>query len=331
MLVTRPRIDCFALTALILLSWLMACPAAIHAEKYSGESFTLGVGGRTLALGGAGAAGPFDASTAYWNPAGMNSLSGRYVTMMHGETFGSLLNHEFISYVDARPRDAGTIRSFGFYLYYLGGGGIDITAMDPGQRPEVVREESHGDLLLGGSVAGKIGERLDVGLTGKFLYRDISTETGWGLSLDAGAVYVVGPDVQLGLMITDITSGFIRYSGKTFNIPGHSESISPAVKPGLSVTHRWSEWIARGAVSGDIRFDGLREAAQYWSGELSLDMHYGLEVGYHDMVFGRVGADIGRLTAGLGVEYRHFSFDVAYLNHPDLDETIRFSAGYQFR
>ena len=67
--------------------------------KYAGDAFSLGVGGRGLALGGAVVAGPFDGTAPYWNPAGMNQLEGRIITAMHAETFGSLLNHDFVSYV----------------------------------------------------------------------------------------------------------------------------------------------------------------------------------------------------------------------------------------
>ena len=75
---------------------ILFCGGA-NAAKYAGEAFTLGVGARALALGGAVVAGPFDGTAGYWNPAGMNRLNGRYVTAMHAETFGSLLNHDYLS------------------------------------------------------------------------------------------------------------------------------------------------------------------------------------------------------------------------------------------
>ncbi len=310
-----------------------------QAAKYSGEAFSLGVGGRGLALGGAVVAGPFDGSAAYWNPAGMNGLNGRYITAMHAETFGSLLNHDFVSYVDSRAGENSVIRAFGFYVYYLGGGGIKITRLNEMERPYVVREESHGDWLFAAAVSGRIANRVDFGLTGKIIYRDIGTESGYGLTVDAGALYRLHPYVCVGLMVTDITTGFIRYSGNTELLDtsgavvaheANTESIYPALKPGLMIEYTYSDFTGRLLASGDIRFEGIKTAAQFWSGSVSLDTHWGCELDYRGMLFGRAGFDIGRFTAGGGVDIRRITVDFAYLHHDDLDETFRVSAGYRF-
>jgi len=71
----------------------------LQAARYAGDAFSLGVGARSLGLGGATQAGPFDGTAPYWNPAGMNHLLGRQLSAMHAETFGSLLNHDFVSFV----------------------------------------------------------------------------------------------------------------------------------------------------------------------------------------------------------------------------------------
>ncbi len=314
--------------ALILFSLFTAQSSL--AAKYAGESFSLGVGARGLGLGGAVIAGPFDATAAYWNPAGMNQLSGRYLVAMHAETFGSLLNHDYVSYIDARPRDNSLIRAFGFYVYYLGGGGIKITQLNQFDRPYVVAEESHADVLVAAAVSGKIRSKIDFGLTAKIIYRDLGTESGMGLTLDAGALYQVRPWAQVGLMVTDITTGFIRYSGKTFSEGAHSESIYPTVKPGFSLTKRYRDFTGRFMASGDIKFEGIKSAAMYWAGPVSLDTHYGWELGYREMLFGRVGFDMANFTAGAGVAIKKITVDFAYLHHSDLDNTFRVSAGYQF-
>jgi hypothetical protein len=313
---------------LILLTAL--CIPQAEAAKYAGEAFSLGVGGRGLALGGAVIAGPFDATAAYWNPAGMNRLSGRYLVFMHAETFGSLLNHDYISYVNAGRNENSLIQSFGFYIYYLGGGGIKITELDRNSRPRVVREESHGDFLFAAALSGKIAGSVDFGMTAKIIYRNIATESGYGLTADAGVLYQPSRHVTLALMVTDITSGIIRYSGKTFDDGANYESIIPTVKPGITIEYTYQDFTGRLMSSGDIKFENLQSAAQYWSGSVSLDTHYGLEIGYREMAFGRVGFDISRFTAGGGVSVRRFSVDFAYLHHSDLDETFRVSVDYHF-
>jgi len=230
---------------ILILALILLIGSSSDAAKYSGEAFSLGVGGRGLALGGAVIAGPFDGTAAYWNPAGMNRLHGRYLTAMHAETFGSLLNHDFVAYTDANRSlpESSLINAFGFYIYYLGGGGIKITQLNEFERPFVVREESHGDWLFTAAVSGKIKSTIDFGLAAKIIYRDIGTESGIGLTVDAGAMYQIHEYVNLGLMVTDITTGFIRYSGNTELLDtagnavehdANTESIYPTVKPALS-------------------------------------------------------------------------------------------------
>ncbi|MEW5995815.1 MAG: hypothetical protein AB1744_15675 [Candidatus Zixiibacteriota bacterium] len=309
---------------------LLTLAGSASAAKYAGDAFSLGVGGRALALGGAVVAGPFDGAAAYWNPAGMNRLQGRYVTFMHAETFGSLLNHDFGSYVQTLNENSSLVRAFGFYVYYLGGGGIKITDLDVNSRPFVVREESHGDYLFSAALSGQIASQVDFGVSAKVIYRDIGTINGFGLTLDAGALYQVHRYVNLGLMVTDVTTGFIRYSRDTLAPGSNTESIYPTVKPGLMVEYSYADFTGRFMTSGDIKFENLKTTAQYWSGPISLDTHHGWEVGFREMAFGRAGFDIGRFTAGGGVDIRGITVDFAYLHHDDLDETYRVSAGYRF-
>jgi hypothetical protein len=135
---------------------------------------------------------------------------------------------------------------------------------------------------------------------------------------------------MLGLMVSDITTGFIRYSGDTFGEGSNSESIYPTMKPGLAFEYRRHDLVGRMVASGDVKFEKLKNSAQYWLGSLSLDTHFGWELGYRDLLFGRAGFDIGRFTAGGGVDIRNITIDFAYLHHSDLDETFRVSAGYRF-
>jgi len=308
---------------LILIVCLTALPA--YAAKYAGEPFSLGVSARALAMGGAAIAGPFDASAGYWNPAGLNHSSGRRLMAMHAETFGSLLNHDFIGYTYHRNDSSSAVRAYGFYLYYIGGGGIKITDYDvTQQRPIVVREESHGDYLLAASFAGRILNKIDAGVTVRIIYRDLATISGYGLTADIGALYQPFDFARFGLMVTDLTSGFIRYSG------GTTESVLPTVKPGVLLIHKYQDFTGRFVASGDIKFEGIKTAAQYWLGELSLDTHFGGELSYKEMVFGRLGFDIGNFTAGVGMDINRITVDLAYLHNSYLDETFRISGGYRF-
>lgn len=311
-----------ALSLLFALSLMMLTPTPAHAEKFAGEFFNLGVGARALALGGAVAAGPFDATAAYWNPAGMNFLPKRSLAAMHSETFGSLLNQEFAAYVAPRKGN-GFIRSVGVYGYYLGGNGIKLTALDGSGRAVVTGEVSHGDFVLGLSAGAHKG-RFDFGVTLRPVYRDLGVRNGYGGSIDLGVIYQHDSHLRLALSMRDITSGFISYSD------GPTETINPTVTPGLMYVRSFDEFTFRLLASGDVRFENRGASAQYDSGDLSIDTHYGFETAYRDLLFGRVGLDIGDVTVGAGLAADSFVFDFALLFHESLDNSYRISAGWTF-
>ena len=131
-------------------------------------------------------------------------------------------------------------------------------------------------------------------------------------------------------MVSDVTSGFIRYSGKTFDDGSNFETIYPTIKPGLTYNRKIKKFTATFAISGDVKFENLKQSAQYWSGPLSVDTHFGWEAGYSDIIFARAGFDIGRFTAGGGFKVKNGALDFAYLNHDDINETFRISASYNW-
>ncbi len=307
----------------IVCGLILPCGYA-SAEKYAGEPFSLGVGARALGMGGATVAGPYDATSAYWNPAGLSYIRGRQIQFMHAETFGSLLNHDYIGYASHNGRQTG-LNSYGFYLYYLGGGGIKITEFDSvANWPYVVREDNHFDIMLGGSLAGRFRDRFAYGVTAKIIYRDIAVETAYGLGLDAGAAYRITPELTAALAVTDLTTTFLAYSND------NTETIYPALKPGLSYLWTYRDVSVMGSGQAIIRFEGRRQTAELWQGDISADFQAGLEIGYRNLVFGRLGYDQSRFAAGLGAVISRYLIDLAYLHHSDLDETFRISAGVNF-
>ncbi len=309
---------------LIILACLLVMSTSVLGAKYAGEPFSLGIGARPLGMGGAVIAGPYDATSGYWNPAGLSLMQGRQIQTMHAETFGSLLNHDYIGYASNNGKQTG-LNSYGLYFYYLGGGGIKITGYDADREwPFVIREENHFDIMLGASLAGRYRENISYGLTAKILYRDIAVETAYGLGLDAGIIYRVDTLITAALVVTDITSTFLAYSND------NTESIYPALKPGVS--YRFSRRDVNITASGQaiIRFEGRRQTAELWQDDISADFQAGLEIGYKGVAFGRVGYDQSRFTAGLGAAIDKYLIDLAYLHHADLDETFRISLGVNF-
>ncbi len=79
------------------------------------------------------------------------------------------------------------------------------------------------------------------------------------------------------------------------------------------------------ALDSDFYFDDRRWASQYWSGDISADIHGGAELRFQEKVMVRGGVDSGNWTAGAGLLISFIGFDYAYLHHDDFDATHRVS------
>jgi len=89
--------SCSRLLVATALLAVIASPAA--ATKYAGEFMKIPVGARAVGMGGAFSAVSDDATSPYWNPAGMVFLPYREGFLQHAEEFGSLVSHNFGGYV----------------------------------------------------------------------------------------------------------------------------------------------------------------------------------------------------------------------------------------
>ncbi len=227
----------------------VAIGAPAFGAKYSGEFLYLGVGGRPLSLGGAYAAESGDVLSGYYNPAGLSRLASPEAIFMHSETFGSLLNHDFLAY--ARPSGSENApAAFGISLYRLGGGGIIVTEVDQYGRFQMVSEESHADYVGYLSYGRMFGKRLSLGISAKLIYRDIVDESAAGLGLDFGAIYAVTDWADLGLNVQDAPSTLLSYS------TGSKERVNPTAKMGTKLHGNRGRFKMVLLADTDIRFEG---------------------------------------------------------------------------
>src|SRR5436190_8297960 len=91
--------------------------------NYAGEFLQLGVGARSLAMGGAGVAIAEDATAGYWNPAGLSKLQYPMVTGMHESRFDATVKYDYGAV--GIPLDAQT--SAALSVLHLGIGDIRDT------------------------------------------------------------------------------------------------------------------------------------------------------------------------------------------------------------
>lgn len=296
----------------VFITVVIAGPA--FGAKYSGEFLYLGVGGRPLSLGGAYVAESGDVLSGYYNPAGLSRLRRPEAIFMHSETFGSLLNHDFLAY--ARPlASGGAPAAFGISLYRLGGGGIIVTTVDQTGRFQMVSEESHADYVGYFSYGRMFGKRLSAGVSAKLLYRDIVDESAVGIGLDLGAIYTLTDWADLGLNLQDAPGTFLSYS------TGTKERVNATAKMGAKFHGGRGRFAVSLLGDTDIRFEGRDFSAQASTGPISFDFHFGLEVRYLEKLSARIGSDIGNLSLGAGLRFNRFAVDIAMRDHSDLDHT----------
>lgn len=286
----------------------------VNGAKYAGEFLNLGAGGRPLALGGSFMAAQNSVLSGYYNPAGLSMLNNSQAVFMHSESFGSLLNHDFLAY--SRPLDSGSRKAaLGISLYRLGGGGVYVTGVDQNNRFYVISEESHADYAAYFSYGRAFSDKMSGGITAKLIYRDIVDVSAFGLGIDMGGLYTPEKWLSLGISLQDITTTLLSYS------TGKKESIIPTVRLGTSLNGRKAGFGTALYMDAETRFEGRRYASQYNIDGMSIDSHFGLEIDYREVVYGRVGSDVGNLTLGVGLVVEKFNVDIAMRDHSELDNT----------
>lgn len=289
-----------------LLPLLFACfslEAIAQAPKYSNEFLSIGVGGRPMGMSGAVAGSVDDATSIAWNPAGLTGIkSNVQVAAMHAELFAGISKFDYLTLAT----NIDSSRTIGFSIIRFGTDDIpntlDLIDASGAIDYSKVKSFSIADYAFIFSYAKntKIAG-LHLGGNAKVIHRKAG-EFGkaWGFGFDLGAQYAVD-HWRLGLMGKDITTTFNAWSfnsdllretfEKTGNeIPKNSTEITlPKLIYGIGYDFTITQKIsALFELDADMTFDGRRNVLI--SGDpVSVDPHFGLEVGYAGFIFLRGG------------------------------------------
>ena len=289
-------------------------PALLAGTKYAGEFQELQVGARASAMGGTGIAQFTEPTTIYFNPAG-TFFTPRSAHVMHAENFAGIVKNEFGAVVLPRGN-----MSLGLGVQYIHTDGIKLTTL-----PDTTSLPGSGNIPIAYDTVGtadylfylngsKGGEHLAYGVNLKVFYRDLSVISGFGGGIDAGIAYKTDI-LRIGLAVRDLILSPIIWSS------GLKETILPrfalGVAPVISLEKIYSRIMIEADVVKAVDIEGF-------------DVDLGMEVGYKDLLFGRMGVYRGNVTLGMGVQYKKFSLDYAFVTHPDLDNTTKISAGLAF-
>jgi hypothetical protein len=298
---------------LLLLLLLIISLEGLKAQKriYVNEYLNIGVGGRGLSMAGSQAASTGDVTSAYWNPAGLMQIKTDYeVGLMHAEYFSGNAKYDYAAI--AKPlKGKNRVVAFSALRFAIDDipNTIDYVQPDGSFDESKLKSMSAGDYAFLLSYAQKIKLFKDslllttIGGNAKVIYRNLgSMASAWGFGIDIG-VQAKYKQWQFGVMAKDITTTYTAWSfhltekekqvfGQTGNeIPVKSyEVMYPRLNFGIARTlmkpHKNIQVLA--ALGIDMTTDGNRNTLLH-SNTFSFDPHLGIEAGYKNSIFLRLG------------------------------------------
>ncbi len=275
------------------------------APKYSNEFLSIGIGARGLGMAKAQTAIACDVTAGYWNPAGLPDIPTRYeVSLMHAEYFAGIVKYDYAGFatpIDSVSHLAVSAIRFGVddipdtRFLFDASGAINYNN---------ITLFSAADYAFLVSYARKIRKLpgLQAGANVKIIHRNVgSFANAWGFGFDAGLLYK-HRNWRFGLMARDVTSTFNAWSINTsllqtvYNqtnnrLTANSIEITlPKLSAGVARIFRFRESFSLlAAADADFTFDGRRNVL-IRSEAVSVDPRIGLEAGYRNVAFLRLGA-----------------------------------------
>ncbi|MBT8195379.1 MAG: PorV/PorQ family protein, partial [Bacteroidia bacterium] len=258
------------------LSFILLCFVQLsfgQAPKYSNEFLSIGVGARALGMSGANVALTNDATSAYWNPAGLVLKEGDLqLSLMHNEYFAGIGKFDYGTL--AIPID--NTRAVGVSVIRFAVDDIpdtiDLIDKDGNINYDRLRSFSTADYAFLFTYSKKTSkEGLRYGGNVKVIHRKVGEfANAWGFGLDLGAQFE-HKNWTFGAMGKDITSTFNAWSYNTerlkdvFAVTGNElpengiEVTLPKVIVGAAYNIQLTEKIfATPEIDLDLTFDGKR-------------------------------------------------------------------------
>lgn len=334
--------------------------SAQTARKYSNEFLSIGVGARALGMSGAYVSAASDATSGYWNPAGLTGITSKFQgALMHSEYFAGIAKYDYGSLatrLDPKSVMAVSVIRFGVDDIPDTSELIDPNGNINYDRIKSFSAADYGFLFSYARQLKKEG--LSVGANAKVIHRKVGDfAKSWGFGLDAGVQYNVGK-WRLAAMARDITSTFNAWSynlsqsqrdalSSTGNeIPENSLEVTlPSLTLGGA---RKFEFGKRFTLLTELdlqtTFDGMRNTI-IRDKTFSMSPVFGLEAGYKNIIFLRGGVgnlqtvqndlNTGRETTfqpniGLGIRIKGVQIDYALTDIGD-QSTALFSNVFSLR
>src|SRR5690606_16950122 len=325
--------------------------AQTKTPKYSNEFLSIGVGARALGMSGTQVAHVRDATSGFWNPAGLLQIESDYeIALMHAEYFAGIAKYDYAAV--AIPLD--TMHVIGFSIIRFAVDDIPDTRFlyDANGRINYdnIRFFSASDYAFIFSYARKTNfiKGLSLGANAKVVHSSVGKfahACGFGVVV---GVYLHEQKRQVGLLLKEITT--------TFNVSSHNPDMMADVytQTGNEIPESTIEITLPKAILGgaravtisnkrgllasldlDFTFDGKRNVPVK-SDFASIDPHLGIEVDYSKAIFLRFGVgniqqikDFDEHTStayqpnfGVGAKIKKVNLDYAMTDIGDQAESL---------
>lgn len=296
----RMRQSLVILTALLILAGQATTACAANDAGIAGSFLRYGSSARSLGLGGAVSALSGDASTVYWNPAGLSQLRTMEITAM-GATLFEDTKYSFVSF--GLPNvGKGAIAFSGTFT---GSDGFEWASdMDD---LGTTFSESEGVFALSYASGNS---RLGYGVTFKSVSQDIAGVSGTGIGADVGVYLRPDKRLALGLSLQNAVQPKIL-------LEEIEEKLAKTIRGGLGI-HLFDDRLL-------VLADLLK------TDYMDVDFQGGLEMWLMDNLVLRGGYDTVReqMSYGGGIRYENWQVDFTRVEH-DLGASAVLSATMRF-
>jgi hypothetical protein len=314
-----------ARTALLL----AALTAAAFATPYAGDFEELGTSARAIGMGGAVVAAASDPSAIYYNPSRPSGFERTSVLFLHSEDFSGMgISHNYLGGSFHSP-----LQSIGFAILHNGVTSIPLTRLPsdtlpdslridtlpgPNNRPYAWRYVSATDVVGYVNYARTLSPYLAVGGNAKLIYRDLGVGSAFGMGLDIGATITPMADLDVGLRIRNASTSPLFWD------TGTRDLVLPNAALGIAKSFQMSRDRLTLALEAEGNMDGLE-----------FTPNYGIEYGFRNVLFGRLGVYRGNLAFGLGLRIKRFYVDYGYAQGNaqgarELGSPQQVSGGFEF-
>ncbi|MCP4583296.1 MAG: PorV/PorQ family protein [candidate division Zixibacteria bacterium] len=289
----------FLITFILMLIFSGICLASAGSSSFA--FLRLGSGSRPAALAEAVTASGVDITSAFYNPALLNSFDGKnQVVFMHNSYFSDVTEN----YLALASR--GEQAAMGGYLI-LGKVSDFERRTGPDPEPSGTFDENN---FVGALTYTRGIDNIDLGVTFKYAFEKIDYASASAVMFDLGLYMPLTDEISVGGAVKNIGTK-PKFQRDAFELPREIR-VGTAYKPNY--------FQQRLVFLGDGVFYPDIDTKFNLGAEYTLGQYYALRAGYG------AGYDSRGLSFGGGLFYRQFKFDYAFVNYKnDLGNAHRFT------